>query len=520
MPFRPMLPRPCLAALAALVLVLAACALIPFPAAPPTPTTAPPKPTAGAATALPTETAQPATPPASPSPTIPPTGTPDCVGAPGIGDPYFPALGNGGYDVQHYTLDLAVDMAASLLDATASIEAQATQELCQFNLDFHGFDIGAVTVNGQPASFAREPGELVVIPAETLGAGESFTVEVSYSGRPGEGVDRSAPQYSQGWQFYPGGALVAGEPTGASSWFPVNEHPEDKATYTFRIAVDSPFVVAANGTLAEAYQENGATTYVWEMTDPMAPYLTTVAIGDFVERRTTTAGGVTIRDYFAAGLAPEVIALFDRTPEMLDHFETLFGPYPFEVYGVVVHDLALNFALETQTLAIFGRSFIGETVIAHELAHMWFGNSVTITRWQDIWLNEGFATYASVLWHEYADGREAADREIELYYDNMTRVNLLLGDPTPDNLFDPIVYQRGALTLHALRLRVGDEAFFDILRAYHARFRHANATTDDFIAVAEAVSGESLGAFFHAWLFEEPLPGIPEMGLSQSAPGG
>jgi aminopeptidase N len=564
-------------------------------------------------------TAAPPTPTETPSePTATPRPIEDGIGAAGIGDPYFPTMGNGGYDVQHYTLDLAVDMANNTIEGTATIDALAEGDLERFDLDFAGFDISELTINGEPADFAREETELEISPAAPLDAGEAFSVAVTYAGTPGEGTSTEVPLFEQGWYNYGNGVLVAGEPSGALNWYPVNGHPADKATYTYRITVDDPLVVAANGVLTEIVPDadTGRTTYVWEMNDPMASYLTTLAISEFVVDESVTPGGVPIRSYFDLGLPEDIRAEFDAIPAMLDYYAATFGPYPFDVYGVVVHDAPLDFALEAQTLSVFGWTFVDEVTIAHELAHQWYGDSVTPARWQDIWLNEGFATYASTLWFEESQGAEVADSMIRTYYEDMaspfapthlpptamsrivqqlplegkmytrdeaagamealfngdetimeevetllddlpegqeidklglmlllqelpdqevtitkdqlvaflyalglddlaetTATPFLIGDPTPDALFDRRVYERGALTLHALRLEIGDEAFFELLRTYAQRYQDSNATTEDFIALAEEISGQQLDDLFDAWLYTERLPDIPQMDL-------
>ncbi len=443
----------------------------------------------------------------------------------GIGDPYYPTLGNGGYDVQHYTIDLAVDMEENSIAGTVTIEANATQDLSVFTLDFAGFEIDEIEVNDAAARYLRVERELFIAPAHPLPEDELFHLEVTYSGVPGEGAGRGGSLFSTGWNRYPGGVFVASEPAGAARWFPTNDHPRDKATYTFRITVPQPYVVAANGLLQEVIEDDKTATYVWSTEYPMASYLATVNIAEFVERTAEGPDGLLIRNYFPVRFADEAEPVFARTGEMIEFFNEIFGPYPFEAYGVVVADTALYFALETQTLSLFGAEIVPgalageggwtepESVVAHELAHQWFGNSVSPANWQDIWLNEGFATYASALWFEHTEGEAALERIMRGYYRGIAGRGYTPGDPGAISLFGEGIYPQGAWTLHALRLEVGDETFFDILRAYSEQFRYGNASTGDFIALAEAVSGQDLAALFDAWLFDGDVPPVPEMNL-------
>lgn len=437
-------------------------------------------------------------------------------GAEGIGDPYFPKLGNGGYDVQHYTLNLDVDMDENFIVGTVTIEALATQDLNAFNLDFNGFEIDELTVNDEPADFTRDGRELTIRPADDLAEGESFTVVVSYAGEP----DARGRGFDGGWVRYPTGVFVASEPAGAANWYPVNDHPLDKASYTFIITVEEPWVVAANGLLQDTIENDDNTiTYIWHTDYLMASYLATVNIAEFEVQTQEGPDGLLIRNYFPADIFEETLEYYENTPEMIAYFTELFGPYPFEAYGVVVADVPLGFALETQTISLFGRGAVSEDVVAHELAHQWFGNSVTPVTWQDIWLNEGFATYASWLWYEDQNGADSIEGYIREIYHAMADPTFVIDNPDPvgkpeaNSLFNVLVYVRGALTLHALRLRIGDEAFFEILRVYVDRYQYSNARTADFIAVAEEVSGEELSDFFTGWLYDPEMPPIPEMGL-------
>ncbi len=435
------------------------------------------------------------------------------AGSDGLGDPYYPQLGNGGYDVLHYTIDLIVDMDDNTITGTTTIEARAIQPLRAFNFDFLGLEISEILVNGARANFDRQGGELTIAPASPLMNGDIFTTTVAYSGVP-EPVDDPGVSFAQlGWVVYEPGVFTLSEPSGAMSWYPVNNHPTDKATYTFRITAPKPFVVAANG-LLQAEIDNGETiTYLWQAGDPMASYLATVNIAQFTVLTDVGPDGLPIRNYFPPGARATIIETFKPTADMIAFFSRILGPYPFEAYGVVVMDVDFPAALETQTLSIFGRPLVRENVVAHELIHQWFGNSVSPATWQDIWLNEGFATYFEALWYEHTAGAEAFDKRMGDLYGSMVNQQLPPpGDPSLEGLFGSTVYVRGAWTLHALRLRVGDEVFFDILRAYYERFQNSHAGTSDFIAVAEGVSGQDLADFFADWLFAEKVPVVSGLG--------
>ena len=444
-------------------------------------------------------------------------------GASGIGDSLYPNFGNGGYDVQHYTLDLTVnDVSTSDLDGITTIEAVATQNLSSFNLDFIGFEITEITVNGQPADFRRRGQELTITLAAPLAQNESLTIEVRYQGSPGD-TRSGAPFIQGGWTTFEGGSFVFGEPEGAATFYPVNDHPLDKASYIFRVTVPEPYEVAANGILTESLDNGETTTFVFEVHDPMASYLVTVNIGEFDIETSEAASGVPIRNYFPAGKSEEVSKFFARQDEMIEYFSEKFGDYPFDVYGAVVIDEEFGAALETQTLSIFSIAIAdsndlegAEQVVAHELAHQWFGDSISLADWRDIWLNESFATYAHALWIEHTRGREALDAWVREVYGLVREHQQSLlppGEPTADNLFNGSVYYWGALCLHALRLEVGDDVFFEILKQYHEQYKGGNATTADFIAVAEEVSGKELNSFFDSWLYSEELASIPALGL-------
>ncbi|HNR45699.1 MAG TPA: M1 family metallopeptidase [Anaerolineaceae bacterium] len=462
-----------------------------------------------------------------PTPTREASDLPPAVDSPGsasLGDSLYAGFGNGGYDVQHYTLNLTVtDVESGEMEGVVTIDARAAQDLDAFNLDFIGYEISAVTVNSNPADFTRADQELTIIPAQPISSGAAFTVGISYSGTP-ERLESQAAVGRVGWIPLDDGSLVLSEPDGAATYYPVNDHPLDKAAYTFQITVPSDYEVVANGVLSDTSDNVDSVTYVWQATDPMASYLTTVNIGDYDLETDESDSGVPIRNYFAATLDDDAREPFARQAEMIDYFSNVFGPYPFEVYGSIVIDAEVGTALEAQTLSLYGIDQLdlddidsAEQLVAHELAHQWFGDSISVADWGDIWLNEGFATYSEGLWIEYTQGTEARD---EWVMDNYEYVADYLqdeappGTPAADNLFSERIYCQGALTLHALRLQVGDDTFFKIIQTYFDRYQGGNARTADFIAVTEEISGQDLTEFFDSWLYADTIPAIPELDLS------
>ena len=432
---------------------------------------------------------------------------PAAVGSDGVGDPYFPELGNGGYDVRHYLIEVTVDPVAGTIQGTTTITATATQDLARLNLDLAGeLLVGTVTVDGVDAGVSRRGDEMAVTPATALAMGRDFEVAVEYEGSPPPSRVPSADLVN-GWIHDGSSVFVIAEPDAAHTWFPGNDHPSDKATFTISVTAPDGYVVASNGRLAATTTTMSGTTFTWEMDDPMATYLATVVVDRLERIDRPSVDGVVLRDYLPATLSdpPEL----QLTDEILRFLVATFGPYPFDSYGhVVVDDFPA--ALETQTMSIFGRDALFEEVIVHELAHQWFGNSVSPATWQDIWLNEGFATYAEWLWLEHRHGTAAVAGAVS---EALLLAPFLgdrpIGDPGVDELFGGGVYIRGALTLHALRSEIGDDAFFTALRTFADRFRYGNASTADFIAVAEEVSGSDLDEFFDTWLFSVTLPPSP-----------
>ncbi|MCF6745141.1 M1 family metallopeptidase [Blastococcus sp. KM273128] len=447
-------------------------------------------------------------------------------GAPGIGDPYFPLDGNGGYDVLHYDLDVRYDPATDVLDGVATITARALQDLSGFNLDLTGMEVRSVRVGSAEASWVREGGELVITMPKALRAGQRFAATISYGGVPQTIEDALG---TSGFMHTDDGAIVAGQPDGAATWFPANDHPRDAASVDVRATVPEGLEAVSNGVLRGSRTAHGWTTWEWRAQEPMATYLVTLAIGEF-DLREYRADGIRFwdaldPDLFTLDLDPETEgpsagevaeASLARQPEIIGFLAETFGrPYPFRAGGGIVDDHPeFQFALETQTRSIYASVFFtdpvsGDLVVVHELAHQWIGDLLRIDEWRHIWLNEGFATYAEWLWLE----REGLATTQETFDAIAAAVppefwDLTIGDPGPatENLFDIAVYYRGAMTLQALRDEVGDETFFAIVEQWVATQAGGTVTTEEFIALAEKVSGQQLDELFQRWLF---TPGNP-----------
>ena len=433
------------------------------------------------------------------------------AGTLGIGDPYYPRFGNGGYDVQHYDLAIRYGPGTNHLRGVATIAARTSQDLSCFSLDLVGLNVSAITVNGDPATWSRTHHELMITPATPLGSGADLTVVVTYEGFPKGFVIPSLDAVS-GFIRTTDGVVIAGEPEAATAWFPVNDHPTDRASYTFAITVPNAYQVVANGVPESEDAQGNWTTHVWQAHDPMASYLATFDVGEWTMRTRVTSSGLPVIDAIDPDVLPRVRASVRREPEILSFLESKFGPYPFESAGGIFPDTRrLGFALETQTRPIYAPYFFphGDSVIAHELAHQWFGDLVAVHRWKDIWLNEGSATYAEWLWREHEGFGTPRQTSKAIWRAIPARSpfwDVVIGDPGVENLFDGAVYTRGAMTLQALRDEVGDDAFWSILHTWTQTYGFDTGSTDAFIALAEQVSGQDLGDLFDVWLFAPNRP--------------
>ena len=426
-----------------------------------------------------------------------------------MGDPYFPYDGNGGIDVLAYDIHDSYAFVRQRLAGWTRLTVRATQDLSRFDLDFL-LPVRSVTVNGRPAARTRpNRHELRIVPARPIARGDTFTVVVRYAGHPG----RIAWGGERNWLADGAEVVAMNEPHMAPWWFPANDHPRDKARVNIHITVPRGRTVIANGLLVGRRVGARRTTVHWRAAEPMAPYLAFFAAGRYTVARGSYRGlpwHVAVSDRIPWTQRRRSMRLMKRTPQVVEWLEGQLGPYPFNVTGGVTSSLDPGFALENQTrptYPVLGGNAL--TTMVHELAHQWLGDSVAVANWRDIWLNEGAATFMEARWAE-THGGESAEQWLQYWYDALRTDadfwSLHLADPGRDHLFDWAVYQRGGMALEALRRRVGDDVFWPLLRTWLADQRGGNGSTEEFVALAQQVSGEDLTGFFRAWLHDRVAP--------------
>ena len=419
-------------------------------------------------------------------------------------DPYVPGHGSRRYAVGCYRLDLDYKVTTNHLTARAVLEIEALEDLDHLALDLYGLSVSRVRVDGRQARYAHRERKLRITLPSKAKRGGRLKVEVQYAGKP-----RPIPSVfgPVGWEELTDGVLVAAQPCGAPSWFPCNDRPDDKARYRFAVTVAESYRVIANGRLEERHKRSGRTTWHFRQDEPMPPYLAVLHIGHYV----STSAGERVELVHPRGVTVAAGTAFERQADMVDTFAELFGPYPFGRYAAVITEDELEIPLEAQTLSTFGANHVeagweNERLVAHELAHQWFGNSLTVASWKDIWLHEGFACYSEWLWSEESGGRSAAEWASE-HHQRLAELpqDLVLGDPGRDLMFDDRVYKRGALTLHALRGVLGEQ-FFPMLRDWTAANQWSSVTTEAFVAHVQRYTDADVAGLIDAWVYSTPLP--------------
>lgn len=478
----------------------------------------------------------PAAAPAAPLPAVPGTT------APGIGDPMFPALGDGGYDVAHYDLSFAFGADVRRFQARTVIDARATRDLPRFGLDLAGNRVRGVTVDGVPARFTRTGEKLVVTPSPAPVRGRRFRIAVTYDGtpvpHPGPGPDET-----KGWFTTADGFFTAPQPDAAHSIFPSNDHPSDKATLTVHLTIPSDRTAAASGVLTGRRRLGDRTVWTFDEREPVATEVVQVSVGRSAVVRQAGPHGLPLRSVVPAADAAALTPVLAGTARQVAWLERRLGRYPFATYGVLGVPSDLGFAEETQTLSVFNVAWLrGEfpgdyplwlrdVALAHELTHQWFGNSVTPRHWSDVWLSEGPATYYSYLYAASLGGPAIDDVAHAMY----SGLPLWAGGPPVDGdqvlrarygapaaplsgatLYSDSVYNGGLLTLYALRQKIGPRSFDALMRAWVTAHRHGNASTADFIGTAARAGGPGVANLLRSWLYgtaTPPMPGHPGWAL-------
>lgn len=431
--------------------------------------------------------------------------------------------GDDALHVEHYDLELDYRVAANRLDGVARLRIRTLAEVERATLDLTHLAVHAVRVDGaRLKKWRHSSGQLILRFTGPVHADTQLVVEVRYDGHP---VPVDSPWGPVGWEELDDGALTSNQPTGARTWFPCNDRPSDKSTYTTTLTVQAPYRGYAHGVLVSERTRAGRTTRVFEQRRPTSTYLAAIHVGQYDEHPLALAP---VRQTLVcpAVLRREVVARLRDHQHLLSTFSSLFGPYPFAEYRLVVTPDPLEIPLEFQAGSVFGANHLsdaadGDRLIAHELAHQWFGNCLTVRSWQDIWLNEGFACYAEWLWSE-ASGGPPADEHARRWRAQLRRSpqDLVLANPGPERIFDDAVYKRGALTLHALRGALGTAGFVALLHDWTRRHAHGVVTTADLrdLAVEHAPDPGTVSDLLSAWLDRPELPTVPRAGRAERLP--
>ncbi|HEY2478325.1 MAG TPA: M1 family metallopeptidase [Solirubrobacterales bacterium] len=421
-------------------------------------------------------------------------------------EPFFPRSGNRGYDVKHYDVSLGYQPRSGMLTARDVVEARATTKIRRFSLDLDGLKVTSVSVDGEAAKFVRGRGKVKIVPATPIAKGGRFTVQLRYQGVPRKVIDPDGS--TEGWYRTKDGAVAVGEPVGTAAWLACNNAPRDKASFEIQISVPAGVKAVSNGRLVSRRKVDRRVRWSWSEPKPMASYLALVDIGDG-KLVLGHVGKLPTWTLIDPQLVRRSRAAIGSLPEIIRWESHIYGPYPFAAAGSVVDVANLEYALETQTRPIYAFA-PDRTTVVHETAHQWFGDSVSLERWPNIWLNEGFATWTQWYYAERHGGRSAQSVFAELYRRPASETgfwNPPSGHPgQAKNLFAVSTYVRGAMTLQALRDKIGTNDLLSILRTWAIEHRYGHGDIEGFINLANRISGRHLRGFFHRWLFERGKP--------------
>lgn len=441
-------------------------------------------------------------------------------GADSIGDTYIPTLGNSGYDVQQYNLEMEFSNQLDAITSTVTISSVVTlDDLGRISLDFSGYHVDGVKVGDRYAVYYRSPDKLYIDLPKVLANGNELVVKVSYYGPIESYKSRYISVAALGLRTIPGNDLIYAfaEPDGAHAWYPCNDHPLDKAAYRFRLTVPKGITAVANGTLLDTVFSGEQEIFIWSEEAPMATYLATVVVGYYKRIDAPAVGDVKIRHYVFEGDFDYTNQL-SSTQRMLDYYSNLIGPYPYNEFGYIVIrtiDDESRFAEESQTMVEVDRGWLVDSqamgVLAPELVHQWFGDSVSVASWNEVWLKEGMANYLMVMWLDDQDFVSIttlmADLE-NVLLTHASELNYPLNQPPSSNMYGANTYDKGAWVFHMLRQEIGNENFSRFLREYYQRFAGGIASTAELQQVAEEVSGMDLNTFFQQWVYGSGFPDL------------
>jgi aminopeptidase N len=474
--------------------------------------------------------------PTLPSTTPPPTPIPErpfsemspqpamgVAGADSIGDAYLPTLGNIGYDVQQYSIDMLFSDKIDAITATVTISTLVTLDnLGRFSLDFAGYQVDGVQAGDQYVAYYRSPDKLYIDLPKALSTGNKLVMTVSYHGSLETYTSPNMPVSALGLRTFPGNNLTYAfaEPNGAHAWFPCNDHPLDKAAYRFKLTVPKGLTAVANGTLLQTIPSDNQVTFIWSESSPMASYLATVVVGNYQRIDAAPVGDVQVRHYVIQGDFDYSDQL-RYTQDMLEYYSNLIDPYPFSEFGFIIirtNENEPSFAEESQTIVMVDRGYLLDTqgvgVLAHELVHQWFGDDVSVANWNEVWLKEGMANYLMVMWLDDRDFVSLSELMAELenvLVTHASELNYPLNQPPTNHMYGANSYDKGAWVFHMLRQEIGDENFTRFLQAYYQRYAGSTASTAELQKVAEEVSGTDLGIFFQQWVYGA---GIPQLAVT------